>query len=105
MNTIETTVRDGRINFPAPAEFPNGMRVRVEVVPTPFSSMNDDFRFMIEEEQSDDPAEIEKWIAELEALPGMTMTAEQEAEMNQWLQREREFNMEAARREIAEDTP
>ncbi len=105
MNAVEATVQNRRIEVPAPADWPDGTRVLVDVMPVPAGNRLDDLGFMTEEEQADDPAAIQCWIAELQALPGITMTPEEEAEMLAWRKKEKEFNLEAARREMAKGIP
>ena len=105
MNAVEATVQNRRIEVPAPDDWPDGTKVMVDVLPMPAGNRLDDLDFMTEEEQSDDPDAIERWIAELEALPGITMTPEEEAEMLAWRRKEKEFNLEAARREMAKGIP
>jgi hypothetical protein len=61
--------------------------------------------FMPEEEQLDDPVAIERWVQELRALPALTMTAEQEAEMAAWRDKAKQFNLEAVRRQMGERIP
>ena len=101
MNAIEATVQNRRIEVLAPDDWPDGTKVMVDVMPVPTSNRFDDVDFMTEDEQSDDPDAIKRWMAELEALPGITMKPEEEAEMLAWRRREKEFNLEAARREMA----
>ena len=104
MNSVEATVQNRRIELPAPADWPDGTKVMVDVMAVPAGNRLDDLDFMTEDEQSDDREAIERWIAELEALPGITMTLEEEAEMLAWREKEKEFNREAARREMAKGT-
>ena len=58
------------------------------------------FRMLTEVEQSDDPEEVEKWIAEQEAIPPLVMDPEDEARMWESLRATREYtirrDMEAA---------
>ncbi len=105
MNAIEATVTNRRIEVPAPADWPDGTKVVVDVMTSLAANCLDNVDFMTEDEQSDDPAAIERWIAELDALPGITLKPEEEAEMHAWRKREKEFNLESARREIAKGTP
>jgi hypothetical protein len=105
MNTVEATVQNRRIEVPAPADWPDGTKVMVDVVPVPAGNRLDDVDFMTEDEQSDAPDAIQRWIAELGALPGITMEPEEEAEMLAWRKNEKEFNLEAARREMAQGLP
>ena len=100
MNMVEATVQNRRIEVPATPDWPDGTKVMVDVMPMPAVNRLDDVDFMTEVEQSDDPDAINRWIAELETLPGITMTPEEEAAMLAWRKKEQEFNLEAARREI-----
>jgi hypothetical protein len=58
--------------------------------------------FMTEEDQSGDPAAVQGWIDELNAIPPLPMTAEQEAEMQSWRKKVKELNIEAVRRQMEE---
>ena len=91
--------------MPAPDDLPDGTKVMVDVTPVPAGNRLAEVDFMTEDEQSDDPDAIERWIAELEALPGITMTPEEEAEMLAWRKKEKEFNLEVARREMEKGIP
>jgi hypothetical protein len=75
MTAIPGRLVDGKIEFASSPVWPDG----TEVVVTPRDGLP--FRMLTEEEQSDDPAEIEKWIAEVEALPALEMDPEDEARM------------------------
>lgn len=105
MNAVEATVQNRRIELPAPANWPDGTKVVVDVMPAPVGNCFHDVDFMTEDEQSDDPDAVKRWIAELEALPGIAMTQEEEAKMIAWRGKEREFNLEVARREMAKENP
>jgi hypothetical protein len=105
MNAVEATVQNRRIEAPAPDGWPDGTKVVIEIMPAPAGNPLDDVDFMTEDEQSDDPAAIKHWIAELNALPGITMSPEEEAEMHAWRKKEKDFNLEAARREMAKGIP
>ena len=99
MNTIKATWKNGQVQLDRHADWPEGRRLVVT------EDRLADVDFMTEDEQSDDPAEIERWIAELEALRALTMTAEQEAEMLESRKKAKEFNLEAVRRQMAEGMP
>ncbi|MBI2807686.1 MAG: hypothetical protein HYX68_22120 [Planctomycetes bacterium] len=102
MSVIQTTIQNGRIDVPAPADLSDGTRVLVDVMPLPAQSRADEIQFMTEQEQSDDPEAIEAWIAELNALPPLTMTPEEEADLVAWRNKVREFNLEAVRKQMEE---
>lgn len=105
MHAVEATVQNRRIEVPAPDDWPDGTKVMIDVTPVPAGNRLADVDFMTEDEQTDDPDAIERWIAELEALPGITMKPEEEAEMLAWRKKEKEFNLEAARREMGKGIP
>ncbi len=45
------------------------------------------------------PEEIEAWIAAVEAIPPLKMTAEEEAEFNEWNRKVGEYSKEAVRKQ------
>ena len=75
MIAISGRMVDGKIELNAAPDWPEG----TEVVVTPREEIP--FRMLTEDEQSDDPEEIEKWIAELDAIPPLVMDPEDEARM------------------------
>ena len=99
MSAVRATWKEGQVLLDNPGDWPEGRRLMV--VEEPIA----DIVFMTEAEQSDDPEAIERWIAELEALPALTMTEEQEAEMIAWRKKEKEFNLRAARQEMEKENP
>src|SRR5439155_12632803 len=99
MSTIKATWKNGQVLLDNGVDWPEGRRLVVtEERPA-------DIEFMSEDEQSDDPEAIERWIQELQALPALTMTPEQEAEMIAWRKKVKEFNLEAVRRQMEEGVP
>ena len=59
MSVIKATWKNGQVLLDRPADWPDGRRLVVmEERPT-------EIAFMTEDEQSDDPQAIERWIAEL----------------------------------------
>ena len=106
MNAVEATVQNRRIEVPAPADWPDGTKVIVDVMPVPAENRFDDIDFMTEEEQSDDPGCHQvAGLRNFAPLPGVTMKPEEEAEMLAWRTKEKEFNLEAARRETEKGIP
>ena len=99
VNNIKATWKNGQVQLDVRADWPEGRRLVVA------EDCLADVDFMTEEQQSDDPAEIERWIAELQALPGVTMTAEEEADLLEWRRKAKEFNVDAMRRQMAGGTP
>ncbi len=99
MSAIRATWKNGQILLDRPVNWPDGRRLVVmEECAAPIE-------FITEEEQSDDPAAIERWIEEVNALPALTMTPEQEAEMNAWRKKAKDFNLQAVRRQMEEGIP
>ena len=68
------TLKNGQIMLDEPADWPEGCRLVV----TPGESPADIYG-LTEEEQSDDPEAIAKWLAEFDAIPPWQMTADEEA--------------------------
>ena len=99
MSTVKATWKNGQVQLDQPVDWPEGRRLVVA------ADSGEDIDFMTEEEQSDDPEAIERWIAELRALPAPTMTPEEEADLMAWRKKVKEFNLEAMRRQMQEDTP
>ncbi len=63
MTAIRATWKNGQIIPDKPVDWPEGRRLLVEPVPL------EDVVGMSEEEQSDDPESIARWIAEFDAIP------------------------------------
>ena len=99
MSAIKATWKSGQVLLDSPADWPDGRRLVVA------EDRPADVEFMTEDEQSDDPKAVERWIEELRALPALTMTPEQEAEMIAWQRKVKEFNLEAVRRQMEEGIP
>ena len=99
MSIVRATWQDGQVHLDSPASWPEGRRLVV------VEDRGSDIEFMTEEEQSDDPASIEQWIAELRALPALTMTPNDEANLDAWRKKVKEFNLSAVRRQMEEGFP
>lgn len=63
MNAIETTVQNGRIDVPAPANLPDGTRVVVDVTPLSSEKIG-----ITEAEWRDDPDALAEWDAWLKTI-------------------------------------
>jgi hypothetical protein len=61
--------------------------------------------FMTEDEQSDDPEEVERWVDDLRSIPPVPENPEKEAEWRAWDEKMRQFNIEAVRKQFEEGTP
>ncbi len=75
IKAIKAIWKNGQVLLDRPADWPEGRRLVVT------EDRPADIEFMTKDEQSDDPAAIERWIEELGSLPALTMTPEEEAEL------------------------
>ncbi len=98
MSAVRATWHHGQVVLEGKADWPEGRRLVVAEEPA-------DIDFMTEDEQADDPKAIETWVREVEGLPALAMTAEQEADMLAWRKKAKEFNLEAMRQQMAEGIP
>jgi hypothetical protein len=94
MSAIRGRVTDGKIEIPAPPDWPDGLEVEVRPADEEFGCNED--------EQGDDPESIAAWVAQFDARPRLIMSPEEEAEMNEWRQKVKAFNVEAVRRQMEE---
>jgi len=69
MSAIKATWNDGQVVLETPPNWPEGRRLVVVEDPEP----DDDI-------QGDDPESIARWIAAVDAIPPLEMTAKEEAE-------------------------
>ena len=99
MSAIKATWTNGQIVPDGPVNWREGCRLVIQEDAPPL------IVFMTEEEQGDTPEAIQRWLEELRALPPLSMPPEQEAELLAWRQRVKEYNREAVRRQMEEDTP
>jgi hypothetical protein len=96
MSTMKATWKNGQIVPDGPVSWPEGCRLEVH------EEARAPLEFMTEEEQSDDPEAIQRWIEDFRAIPPLPMTPEQEAEVLAWRRQMKEFNLEAVRRQMEE---
>jgi hypothetical protein len=104
MSTIRATIRSGRIVTDKPVLLPDGTEFFIEL---PFTTANFDpseIRFMTEDEQSDDPETIRKWIDELRSIPPVPDTPEQAANRAAWKEKMRDFNLSAMQKQFEENS-
>jgi hypothetical protein len=99
MNTIKATWKNGQVVLDSNADWPEGRRLVV------LEDRAAGIEFMTEDEQSDDPIAIQRWIDELHALPAVPENIFQEAEQLAWREKMKTFNMEAVRRQMQEGIP
>jgi len=95
MSVIAGRLVNGTILLSGAPAWPEG----TEVLVTP----RIDSVGMTEDEQGDDPESIERWIAEMEAIPPLVMDPEDEARMWAALNEYKEFNKTAMRRQMEEN--
>jgi hypothetical protein len=72
--TLTGTWKDGQVLLDEPADWPEGCRVVVIPEKSP------EVYGILEEEQSDDPGAIARWLAAFDAIPPWQMSTEEEAE-------------------------
>ena len=92
MNAIETSVRNRRIEFDAPAALPDGTKVIVDVTLLRTEKIGID-----ESAWRDDPAALAEWEAWLKTIEPIEWGA-----FDQYHQEFRQFNVEAVRRQMEE---
>ena len=98
MNSITTTIRNRRIELAAPDELPDGTEIRVEVTPWPNEKIG-----LTEAEWRDDPEARADWSTWLKSLEPMDFTAEDQAESDRFNEEFVRFNLEAVRKQMAEE--
>ena len=96
--------RNGKVTLDASPDWPEGLKV--EVVPNMVEREHDDYNFptMTEEEQSDDPTAIRKWIEDVSAIPPLDWSDEEIAAIEAWRDKVKAFNIEAVRKQFMEGT-
>jgi len=100
MNAIRATWMNGQV-VPEedPASWPNGVKLLI----WPYDSQSNELPSgMTEENQGDTPEEIERWIAETDAIPPLVLTPEEETDLFAWREKAKQFNLEAVRRQMEE---
>src|SRR5208283_2071899 len=93
MHAITGTFKNGQIVPNQPAEWPEGTTVRIEPIPAPTEIEEPDREKlgMTEEEQTDDPESVARWIAAFDSIPPLQMTPEEEVEWQAARQAQKEF--------------
>jgi len=87
MTPVKGVVKNGQVVLDEPYDVPDG--TPVEVVPT-----DPRFTFGIEEDDWDDtPEGIEAWLRWFDALEPLEMTAEEEAELQAWRRKVKEYHV------------
>ncbi len=85
MIAVHAKWKEGRVVVEEAVDWSEGCEL--EVRPVAVNGSNDD------DVESNDPAAIERWIAEFQAVPPLEMTAEEEAEWQAARQAQRELEL------------
>jgi hypothetical protein len=94
MSFVRAVYQGGRVIVEDPVEWPEGCRLRIE------PERLGEIHFMTEEEQSDDPEAIARWIAEFDSIPPLKWSEEEITAWETWQQKMKAYNLEASRKEI-----
>ena len=97
--TLTGTWKNGQIILDGPADWPEGSRVVV----TPEEPQ--EVFSMTEEEQSNDPAAIARWLAEYDAIPPWRMTSKEEADWQAARQAVKDYTVAKMKERFLEDSP
>lgn len=109
-------IRGGQIIPTGPINLPEGTEVQLttRTAEDDLEERERDFppghpwaglRFMTEEEWSDDPEEIRKWIEDLESDEPLPEDPVEEEKAREWEAKMRAYNIEAVRRQFEEGAP
>lgn len=100
MNAIHGIWKDGKIQLQGQVDWPEGMRLIIRTDP------QDELTFLSEDEQSDDPVEIERWIQELRSLPPVDVPhPADDPEWRAWEERMAQYNLDAVRKQFSDPQP
>ncbi len=102
-------IRGGQVVVAEPIDLPDGSEVTIlggqqNGLP-PVADEMAAIDSMTEDEQSDDPEAIEKWIDDLQSIPPVPENPRKEAEWRAWDETMRRFHIEALRKQFEEGTP
>ena len=89
MNAIKTTYHNGQFIPDQPVDWPEGKRV--VIAPADHPGLNG----IAEVEQANDPESIARWLDELDAIPSLEMTAEEEAQWQAARKAQKDFEKTA----------
>jgi hypothetical protein len=93
--TVKTTVQNGRIEFKAPDELPEGTEVLVELTRASGEKIGID-----ESEWRDDPAALADWDTWLQSIEPLELTPEEVAEQTRFGEEMRRYNIETVRKQM-----
>jgi hypothetical protein len=97
--TLAGTWKNGQVLLDEPADWPEGCRVVV----TPEESS--EVHGMTEDEQSNDPEAIARWLSAFDAIPPWQMTGEEEAEWQAARQAVKDYTIAKMNERFSEEGP
>ncbi len=119
MSAVRGIWKNGQVVLDGAADWPEGRPL--VITDDPLAAADDDMeerekdfppdsplaglRFMTEDEWSDDPEEIRKWIEDLEADEPLPEDPLEEEKSREWEAKMRAYNIEAVRRQFEEGSP
>ena len=98
MSILKAAWLNGQVVLESHADWPEGSRLIIQEETFP------EITFMTEDEQSDDPEAIQRWIDDLRSIPPMPESSASEAKRLEWDKTMAEFNVEAVRRQFESGT-
>ncbi len=87
MNTIKSTVKNGRLELDVPADWPDG--IEVEIHPVVESGTNEP----LEEGWSNTPEAIADWLRWYDSLEPLILTTEEEADAEAWMRKASDYSI------------
>jgi hypothetical protein len=95
--SIQGVYRNGHVFLNSPPNWPEGQEV--SVLPTIHDPL-EEIVGMSEEEQSDDPTAIAKWVKDVQATPSLSWSEEEIARLEAWQADWKAFQKEAVRKQF-----
>ena len=100
MITLKGTMKNGQLVFDGPVDLPEGARVDVTLRTAPEDKIGLD-----PSEWREDEAVLEDWAAWIATFEAVETTTEEEADLQQFRQSMKLFNIEAVRRQMEDGEP
>ena len=97
MNVVKAIVKGGRLELPAPPDWPDGTEGVIEPMMASGETIGLD-----ESEWRDDPASLADWETWIKTFRPVEFTPEEAAGIAAFEERMRQFNVEAVRRQMQE---
>ena len=95
MNAVRAIWTNGRILPSEPVDWPEGIELLVEPLAPPGEKIG-----LSEDEWADDPDSIAAWIAAVDRIEPLVWAEGEEAELERWREKCRQFNIEAVRQQM-----